>query len=47
MSKRNTPGIPPKQKGDKTLGAKKSGHGSYTFKRHPTAKWVKNGWITS
>jgi hypothetical protein len=23
--------------------AKQTGHGSYTKKRHPTAKWVRNG----
>ena len=24
---------------------KQTGHGSYTKKRHPTAKWVRNGAI--
>ncbi len=26
--------------------AKQTGHGSYTKKRHPTSKWVRNGAIT-
>jgi hypothetical protein len=26
--------------------AKQTGHGSYTKKRHPTAKWVRNGVLT-
>jgi len=25
--------------------SKQTGHGSYTKKRHPTAKWVRNGAI--
>jgi|LWDU01.1.fsa_nt_gi hypothetical protein len=44
MSKRARPSVLPIQKG-KTRTAKKTGHGTFTFKRHPKSKWVLNGAI--